>query len=1466
MGTGTAKEVADLASNECTIAVAVTVLSSGARQYLLIVPSVLQSDSANTACVQLLNNNETVNLNVFLEYERRNVTVFQETVRRKNFFKCSYFMVPEASSNPVAYITISLKGATVNETERRVLAIQNKGSVVFVQTDKPIYKPGQEVLFRIVSLNTRFEPDPQTYPLVTVQDPQRNQIFQWRNVTSEISIVQLSFSIISEPILGDYEIIVQSQSGAKTSHYFSVEEFVLPKYDITISAPKTVSVENPDFIVKVCGMYTYGQPVQGKAQLSVCRNLNFYGTCKRDPVCESVNKELGKDGCLAHVFSSKTFELNRSGYWMNLDVKAIVTEKGTGIQSERSAYISVSRILGTVTFQNMDRDYKRGIPYCGQIKLVDVDDSPLGNEIVQLQVNNKNVGNYSTDGNGTAEFCIDTSTFFSSDISLRLIYKPNENCNSDGWLLPYYPEAYYSVQRFYSRTDSFVNIHQVPEELPCGQVRRIKVSYSLNIKRQNTAVFYFFVLVKNKIINSGRNVVTLRRDDLGVSKGHFYISLSVDPNMAPVATLLVYTLHPEREVVADTARFEIEKCFHNKVSLQFSVKEALPASNVSLHIKAAANSHCALRAVDQSVLLLKPETELSAESVYSLLRYDMFDYYFNGLNLEDDPQEPCIPPENIFYNGLYYAPANINYGPDIYGQIRPIRDSTAFLLEQQDYRLGNTLLDPDLNLDIQVIVVASSACPLLKSAPPAPPPPGDVSLDKVIETVRKFFPETWIWELFGIGSDGHAELTYIVPDTITEWKATAFCLEKQAGFGISKPATLIAFQPFFVDITLPYSIVRGEDFLCRVNVFNYLEGCIQVKVSMAQSQDFQAHLLSPLNDNGCVCGGERKTYIWNISAKKLGDVTLSVTAEAPKDSGDCGNGTSGGLDVGRKDTLIRNLLVEPEGIERELTQSSLICAKGAVVSEPVSLKLPENLVEGSARAYFSCIGDLMGTAMQNLHQLLRMPYGCGEQNMALFAPIIYVMEYLNATGQLDEETKSKSIGYLTAGYQRQLSYKHPDGSYSAFGSRDKEGNTWLTGFTYKSFARASHTIFIDPNVQTQSVIWLSSKQKSDGCFQNVGKLFNNAMKGGVQDELSLSAYITAALIESGFLSSHPVVRNALYCLEAGLEKGNITVYDKALLAYAFRLAGNKPKTDLLLNELIKSATKVGGSLFWEREDKPPAEESPSFYPRASSVEVEIAAYVLLALLTGTTPTPAQLTTASQIVLWLTKQQNPYGGFSSTQDTVVAIQALALFSQYTFSKDGRNSVRIHSNKPFERIFEVNNDNRLLLQRTSLPDVPGEYTVDVNGTGCVFAQAVMRYNVLLPKKSSGFFLSVQTANVSCGDTFQTKFAIAITARYTGKRNSSNMAIIDVKMLSGFVPDQASLQKLRDDRIVMKVESKENHVIIYLDDLSSKGISFSFIVAQDLPVSNLKPASVWMYDYYETDEMGIAEYTFPCHADDP
>ncbi|KFP12739.1 Ovostatin, partial [Egretta garzetta] len=1434
----------------------VTTAKEPEPQYVLMVPAVLQTDSPGQVCLQFLNLNETLSVRVILEYGAVNTTIFEKTMTASNGLQCFNFTIPPVNSAPLAFISFSAKGATVNLEERRSVMIWNTESIVFVQTDKPIYKPGQSVMFRVVALDFNFKPVQEMYPSIAIQDPQGNRIFQWQNVTSQMNIIQIEFLLTEEPILGNYKIIVAKKSGDKTDHSFLVEEYVLPKFDVTVTAPESLTVLDSEFTVKVCGVYTYGQPVEGKVQLSVCRDFDSYGKCKKSPVCQSFTKDLKTEGCLSQVFSSNIFELNRIGYVRNLDVKATVTEKGTGLRLTATQSISITRVMSSIQFENMDRHYKRGIPYFGQIKLVDKDNSPISNEVIQLFVNNKNTDNFTTDDNGVAEFSIDTSKMFDPEISLKATYKTSDQCHFEGWIEPSYPDASFSIQRFYSWTNSFVRIEPLWKDLSCGQKTMITVHYVLNTEGYrsiSTMNFYYVGMAKGKIVLTGEIKVNIQADQ----NGTFTIPLVVNEKMAPALRLLVYTLHPAKELVADSIRFPVEMCFKNKVQLQFSEKQMRSASNISLVIEAAANSFCAVRAVDQSVLLLRSETELSAETIYSLHPLQDFQgYIFNGLNLEDDPQDPCVSSDNIFHKGLYYTPVMSGLGPDVYQFLRDMgmKFFTNSKVRQPVVCSSETVRPPSYFLNSGFM---ASTYHVKSSAEVAREERGK---RVILETIREFFPETWIWDIVLINSTGKASISYTIPDTITEWKASAFCVEELIGFGISVPATLTAFQPFFVDLTLPYSIIRGEEFLLRANVFNYLDHCTSINVLLLDSLDYQAKVISP-EDDGCVCAKERQTYVWNIFPKEIGNVVFSITAET-KDDGSCGDKAPRNISIVYRDTQIRTVLVEPEGIRREKTKNSLICTKDDAVIQDVALDLPTNVVEGSARASFSVVGDIMGTAMQNVHQLLQMPFGCGEQNMVLFAPNIYVLDYLNKTGQLSEEVKSKAIGYLVSGYQKQLSYKHPDGSYSIFGTRDKEGNTWLTAFVYKSFAQASHFIYIDDNVQAQTLMWLASKQKSDGCFRSVGTLFNNALKGGVDDELSLSAYITIAMLEAGHSGLYPVVRNAFFCLETASEKNISDVYTQALMAYAFCLAGKAEKCESFLRELQKSAKEVDGSQHWEQEERSPSEKSPSFLDHAPSAEVEITSYVLLALLYKPDRNQEDLTKASGIVQWIIRQQNPYGGFSSTQDTVIALQALAAYGEATYNSVTQNVVKITSKKPFEKVFIVNNENRLLLQQTPLPEVPGKYSLRVNGSGCVLMQTALRYNIHLPEGAFGFSLSVQTSNASCPLDRPAKFDIVLISSYTGKRSSSNMVIIDVKMLSGFVPVKSSLDKLIDGRTVMQVENKKNHVLLYLENiLQKKKKQITFSVEQDFVATHLKPAPVQIYDYYETEEYAVAQYTSPC-----
>ncbi|OWK03734.1 A2M, partial [Cervus elaphus hippelaphus] len=677
-------------------------------------------------------------------------------------------------------------------------------------------------------------------------------------------------------------------------------------------------------------------------------------------------------------------------------------------------------------------------------------------------------------------------------------------------------DAYHNANLVFSQSNSFVYLEPLPRELPCGQTQTVQAHYVLKgqvLKELKELVFYYLIMAKGGIVLSGTHTLPVEQGDM---QGHFSVSVPVESDIAPVARLLIYAILPDGEVIGDSARYEVEHCLTNKVGLNFSPRQSFPASQAHLRVTASPQSLCALRAVDQSVLLMRPEAELSAAT--------------------EEDNEDCISRDNVYINGIMYSPvANTNE-----------KDMYSFLQDMGLKAFTNSKIHKP------------KICPQ---------------------------PEQYrIQPQRLLASPGVHEVEVTVPDTITEWKAGALCLSCDTGLGLSPTASLRVFQPFFVELTMPYSVIRGEAFTLKATVLNYLPKCIRVSVHLEASPAFLAIPEDKEQETHCICGNGRQTVSWAVTPKSLGNVNFTVSAEAVESQELCGNEVPVVPEHGRKDTIIKPLLVEPEGLEKEVTFNSLICSSGAKVSEPLSLKLPPNVVEESARASFSVLGDILGSAMRNTQNLLQMPYGCGEQNMALFAPNIYVLDYLNETQQLTAELKSKAILYLNTGYQRQLLYKHFDGSYSTFGDHhsNSEGNTWLTAFVLKSFAQARGYIFIDEAHITEALTWLAQKQKSNGCFRSSGSLLNNAIKGGVDDEVTLSAYITIALLEMPLPVTHPVVRNALFCLDSAWKSAKegsqgSHVYTKALLAYAFALAGNQERRTEVLTSLDKEAVKEGES-------------------------------------------------------------------------------------------------------------------------------------------------------------------------------------------------------------------------------------------------------------------------------------------------
>uniref|UniRef100_A0A8D1N8B6 Ovostatin homolog 2-like n=1 Tax=Sus scrofa TaxID=9823 RepID=A0A8D1N8B6_PIG len=1405
-------------------------------QYILWVSSVMQSHSTEQACLHLLNLNESVSLSVVLEYDGSSTTIFDQSVEEDNFYACAKFEVSHKSFENLAFVTLLAKGATLKIFERRSVAFSSEETVTFVQTSKPIYKSGENVKARIVTLDTKFRP-------VKDLDPQNNRIFQWQNVTSSQNITELSFQLISEPMVGDYSIVVKRESGKMLMHQFTVNKYVLPKFEVKVSAPQTITISDDEFQVSACAKYTFGQPVQGRAQIRVCRELFSSGSCaNNNEICEQFVAQL-RNGCVSQTVNTKVFQLYRSGLFMSFHITVTVAETGTGVQISEKSSIFITQLLGIVTFENTDTFYRRGIPYLGTLKLSGPDNAPMVNKLLQLELNNKFLGNYTTDENGEAQFSIDTSDIFDPAFSLKATYIRPKSCYLPSWLMPEYMDGHLSVQRFYSRTNSFLMIEPEPKQLRCDQQKIVTVHYSLNrdAYRDEPINFFYLIMVRGSIFLNGQKEIQNK-----AWTGNFSFPIDVSADLAPMAVMLVYTVHPSGEIVADSVKFQVDKCFKNKVSIKFLKEQGPPGSRTSLHLQAAPDSVCALRAVDRSILLLKSDQQLSAERVYSMLpNKELYGYIYHGLNLDDSKLDPCIPQKDMFYNGLYYTPVSNHGDGDIYNVVR---DMGLKVFTNLHYRKPEVCsmerrmpFPGPLYLDSGESILGGIAPPQKFSKKNF-----DHVEQAIRETVRTNFPETWIWDLVSLDSSGSANLSFTIPDTITQWEANTFCVNGEAGFGISSTIALEVSQSFFVETTLPFSMVRNEQSDVIVNVFSHLNTCIEIFVQLEASQDFEANLSSP-KDNGSevIQAGERKTYVWTLIPKKLGKVNITVIAES-KQSNACPNEAKEQQNLNWKDTVVKSLLVEPEGIEEEMTQGFLICTKGTKDSRQVDLDLPNNVVEGSARAFFTVVGDIVGLAVQNLENLLKMPYGGGEQNIALLASDTYILDYLKSTNQLTEEIKSKAFFFLSNGYQKQLSFKNPDGSYSVFWRLNQEGSIWLSALTFKTLEGMKKYVFIDEQVPKETLIWLSNKQKRNGCFQSDGKIFNNAWEVGDEEDTLLTAYIVGAFLEAGLNFTFPALRDALFCLAEALENGVTNGYNQAILAYAFALAGKEEQADSLLQILDQSATKKNNAIYWERVKKPKTDVSSSFTPLMPSAETEKTCYVLLAVLSQKTP---DLTYASKIVQWLAQQMNSYGGFSYPQDTAICLLAVTRYMTLTFS-DNQNNVTF-SNEASSEIVQVNSDNRLLVQRSELPRAGGQYTVDVEGQGCTFIQATLKYNVLLPKKESGFSLSLEIVRKNSSDTFQSHFDLTITLQYTGIHNNSNMVLVDVKMLSGFTPVMSSIEELESNGQVMKSEVKNDHVLFFLENVWGIANSFSFSVEQSNHVSNIQPAPVMVYDYYEKEK---------------
>ncbi|KPU73332.1 Thioester-containing protein 2, isoform F [Drosophila ananassae] len=1374
----------------CVFLLQYALLINATGLYSVVGPGTIRSNSKYNVAVSVHKAEGPSKINVSLNGPSFNETKEIEVLPMAT--ENVEFEVPKLASGDYNLTAVGVSGVVFRNTTK--LNHADEKPSVFVQTDKATYKPADLVQFRVLFLDENTRPARIDGTIsVVITDGAQNRIKQISNVKLTKGVYTGELQLSEQPVLGTWKLAVNVDGEARETKTFEVDKYVLPKFEVKIDTAKDVVAADNLIKATIRAKYTYGKPVKGKATVSLESNYGWSSTSKQE-------KTIDVDG-KGHVEFNLPGSIANSAYIPPYKLFAVVTEELTGNKQNATATVNLHQQRYKLQSVDSPTTYKPSKSFVYQVAVKNVDDSPVLGSTKKVKLFFDLPGRY-----------------FSPHYSGHQI-KYEEPLNENGIAtfqvtLPANVSNYYAILADFDGVQGHFGTISKFQESENREPLTIKVntkkprlgekvSFDV-ISTGNIPYFVYTIVARGNIVLSDYIVVP-------EDTKKYTVKFTPTFDMVPQATIYIHYVI-DNDLKFEEKTIDFEKDFSNSIDIVAPVN-AKPSEEVKLKVKTDADSFVGLLGVDQSVLLLKSGNDFNKDDIFnSLNKYKTSTPWLRGYGRYPGQTSGLVTLTN----------ANYPYNTDV----SHIKDYSVYDNEVLTLEL-RAVMDADLSPEIFF----------------------DEENLKT-DQIRKEFPETWIFQNTENVDDSGFTLTKKIPDTITSWVITGFSLNPTSGIALTKnPSMIRVFQPFFVSTNLPYSVKRGEVISVPVVVFNYLDKALDVDVTMDNS-DGEYEFTEATNDvlekasddvqrtkRETVPANSGKSLSFMIRPKNVGTTTLKITATSPLAG----------------DTIHQKLKVEPEGVTQFENRAVFINLKDQPeFSQTVDAEIPQEAVPQSEFIEFSVVGDLLGPTLQNLDNLVRMPYGCGEQNMVNFVPNILVLKYLEVTGRRMPAVETKAKKFLEIGYQRELTYKHDDGSYSAFGKSDKSGSTWLTAYVMRSFHQAGKYTDVDPKVVIAGLDFLVSKQKENGEFPEVGKLFDNAN----QNSLALTSFVLLAFFENYELIEkyQSAIQKGVNYVAEEVDKSD-DLYSLAIAVVALQLAKH-PQAEKVLAKLETLARQENDRKWWSKVDPTSSSEVARVYWKPRSNDVEITSYVLLALLEKEAADKSL-----PIIKWLIAQRNSNGGFSSTQDTVIGLQALTKFAYKTGSGSGSMDIEFTPAGGTKDTIKVNPENSLVLQTHVLPKNTRKVDFTAKGTGSAMVQLSYRYNLAEKEKKPSFKVTPTVKNSPSPQLLDVDIcAEFVPLEEADKEKDSNMAVMEIALPSGFVSDSDTLDGIQNVDRVKRVETKnsDSTVIVYFDSLTPGDVRCLPVKATKAhAVAKQKPASVSLYDYYDTERRATEYY---------
>ncbi|RWS30025.1 complement component 3-1-like protein [Leptotrombidium deliense] len=1504
-----------------------------------------------------------------------------------------------------------LMAMTSEEERTSMVRVHSDYGFTFLQTDKPIYTPNEKVRIRCIRLDEHLKSVHDTLKL-KIKNPQNiaMQIVNYDQTRDGSKFfLDHEFQFPPSPMLGMWHVIVSYGQNLEFQKNvsFEVAEYVLPTFSVALESPKYISPSTTLVTGIAKAFYVYGKPVSGIITFKF--GIKDMKTQKITMIGRTSVKNL-VNGTAHYKFSSIEFQVFE---WFpairnhRFVVEATVIEDATGKREKQTddSCVFLEKPY-TISFYNSYNDFKRFDSTLLNFQVLDPFDAPAKNIPVMIQIRSHDlVINKTTDQNGEVSLKVKPKygdTKIVVEVVTKIAGVPDQEQTSAEHTMHLHqsPLAFVIIKNITNHT---FNVGEI---------------YSTEIVIEGAT--YLFQKIKVFVVSRGR--ITMLKE---IEDGDKF-ELNIRSHMKPHVRILAVAFN-NNYFIADSVRLSVSgdncglKVDYDTDRENKTVVE--PGDLINFKVEGVSGDRVALLGVDEAVYALRDKNILTKRTVINELQQrdtgcgvggglDAFDVVLNtGLIAVGFKRNELGSHCKMFEKRRAKREAET----DVLVRKYDGTEKNCCLLGMTDDKLRrnctakvkilrNYLSDKKHNKCHLAFMECCKAAtnPKIESViqshttgvTAAQPPQIShsqtfgktnfihIAYEDEYEKrtfVRHDFRETWLFDVL-VMNGSQVKHSVNLPHSITTWNVNAMSVSRSRGLCmLDVPLRLVSFKPIFIQVNLPFSVVKSEQIEMTVTVFNYGEQRLSVIVYMYGVEDVCSEAeAGEKSDRRKVSldPNSAKTVAFPLVPLKTGKFDIKVVSLSPYGS----------------DIVLKTLNVIPQGVrvENDYTfqldpKNSQSRRRRAVITDKFKDEIDENkgiqrsqleltpnhlsplVVPNSHECIISAIADRYGvtvkTALSDLTHLIRKPQGCGEQTILFMAPTLFTLKYLDSTNRLTADQKFRAVKFLSEGYQRELMFRKNDGSYSAFTSRP--ASVWLTAFVMKIFCQTYPSLpaAMDPSVIDTGTKWLLQKQQADGSWVETTPVVHQRIMGGVNGQIPMTAFVSIALHECKRIENimdyssdfvKPLKKAEQYLLGKQKEIANQNnALVMALTAYSLTFSDN-PSSSLNATQSLKSVANLDDSrnqMFWR-----------------DTFNIETAGYALLAIIHSGSRNSLD---AQAVANYLNAQRSFSGSFDSSQDTVVALEALWQFSslQYRLAESKVSlvcNITSHSRR-FKRSLRFGEDNALVMQQFRADAVNEVMEFVTQGSGVGLMSVKLRYNVLEspeklcrfdidikveeykepvivnvdnnwssffnsfpneliedlgiernskvdskrvtrsakgffnklsqlwpykssknsssqllsttegpPRSASGLVLvsSFESRVVGNGKGFnetveddsdmkivnesnqpsqnESKFTLKLTVctRFLGK-SDSEMGIIDVGILSGYVPNKQDLEAIRltANSAVSKYEITSRSVIFYLDSIPfSKPVCIEFKIVREVIVANMQAAIVKVYDYYQ------------------